>query len=370
MKSLKTYHLSVLNMQHPFSSKTDVNQTNINSKFCVYIFIFVTQNACDKNEAKNTTNKVSASFHFSSSYLPFQAQKQRTKINTHTKKKVKTGKAKLEGPLKVTPIVADNPYVLSYQIQTTPSVLETKTCTKNCILGFRIEPKLPCAYSKKTKTMKVKLKFEVEYKNSLGTIISFPPPPPLSLEISEHYTDDELKGLKQSDYTEYNRYTKCLNIDPETQDETDSEPPLPACGTDDATQALETSNEVSNLNTKNVSNANDKSQTLVQAQGSIECVPDNIANNPDDDVELLEETIDANENDDDPKWHQNFWQLNWTWQYAAIGGATVCMSFYLLKTLGLFGGTSAILEMLEEIPILVDGEEINNQKGDNLNDNY
>ena len=54
----------------------------------------------------------------------------------------------------------------------------------------------------------------------------------------------------------------------------------------------------------------------------------------------------------DPHWHVSFWAMNWTWQYAVIGGATVCIAFYTLKAIGLFGTHSEILQMLEEIPIV------------------
>ena len=79
-----------------------------------------------------------------------------------------------------------------------------------------------------------------------------------------------------------------------------------------------------------------------------ECIP---TGEVDDDTAFIadigaEEAAEATER---KKWHEDFWQKGWKWQYVLLGAATVTIFHCALKEMRCLGGKSVILQMLEEM---------------------
>jgi len=76
-------------------------------------------------------------------------------------------------------------------------------------------------------------------------------------------------------------------------------------------------------------------------------------------VQVLDEDELEDEDEDEDliisgnnlSWYQDFWQEHWTWQYFVMGAATVCVWAIALHELGIVGGESVLLEMLEMISL-------------------
>eukprot|EP01083_Nonionella_stella_P099444 279611_1 len=228
------------------------------------------------------------------------------------KLKIKTGsEVKLLGHVVLTPKING---VKPYEFSIDPPVLDTQSCRTDCVLPFDFTPKLMCAFSDNSDEFKVNA--EITWTASYtvnGRNVYFPKPTPIKVVIVErkYDDDDELLDFKERYPAKYKRWKQCKDS---AQDINKLEP----CD-----------------------------QVAIEKRNMTDCVP---TDQIDDDDEILKEIqSEKMETQKRLKWYQDFWQNNWDWQYAVIGSATVFIAFAMLAQVGCIGGSSVLLEMLQNM---------------------